>query len=126
MFSWLEEQGANIALASSTRREHVYPMLDGADLTKYFKAIVCGDMVGHSKPDPEIFLAAAAKLGADPADCYIIEDSYNGIRAAHAAGAHPIMVPDIVRPDDEIKGLTEAVLPTLLNVRDYLEEHCEA
>lgn len=120
IFGWLSEIGARVALASSTRREHVYPMLDGADLTKYFQAIVCGDMVGHSKPNPEIFLTAADKLGAKPEDCYIIEDSYNGIRAAHAAAAHPIMVPDIVQPDDEINGLAEIVLPSLLDVKEYL------
>ena len=122
LFDWLREKGAKIALASSTRREHVFPMLDGADLTKYFNAIICGDMVGHSKPNPEIFLTAAERLGADPEECYIIEDSYNGIRAAHAAGSHAIMVPDIVQPDDEIKGLAEAILPSLFEVKDYLND----
>ena len=122
LFGRLKELGALIALASSTRREHVFPMLDGANLTKYFKAIVCGDMVSHSKPHPEIFLKAAGELGADPADCYVIEDSYNGIRAAHAAGMRPLMVPDILQPDEEIRSLAEAVLPSLFDVKRYLEE----
>ena len=121
LFGWLRENGARIALASSTRRERVYPMLDGAGLTEYFDAIVCGDMVSHSKPHPEIFLTAAESIGAAPEDCYVIEDSFNGIRGAHAAGMRPIMVPDIVQPDDEITGLAEVVLPSLLDVKCYLE-----
>ena len=122
IFDWLKENDACVALASSTRQTHVFPMLDGADLKKYFDAIVCGDMVSHSKPHPEIFLTAAERLGAKPEDCYVIEDSYNGIRAAHAAGMHPIMVPDIIQPDEEIKGLAEVVLPSLNEVQEYLSE----
>ena len=122
LFDWLKEHDARIALASSTRYPTVKRMLDHDDLTKYFDAIVCGNMISHSKPHPEIFLRAAEELGVDPATCYVIEDSYNGIRAAHAAGTHPLMVPDILQPDDEIRGLAEAVLPTLLDVRDYLQD----
>ena len=121
LFSWLKEQNARIALASSTREESVRRSLDKAKLTVYFDTLVCGDMITHSKPDPEIFLTAAERIGADPKDCYVIEDSYNGIRAAHAAGTHPIMVPDILQPDDEIRGLAEVVLPSLFEVKEYLE-----
>ncbi|MBQ3264670.1 MAG: HAD family phosphatase [Ruminococcus sp.] len=126
LFEWLRAQRIPVALGSSTRRVSVSRMLDSAGLKPYFDAIVCGDMVSHSKPHPEIFLTAAEKLGAVPADCYVIEDSYNGVRAAHAAGMHPIMVPDILQPDDEIRELAEVVLPSLIEVRDYLEEKNEA
>ncbi len=122
LFSWLRDNEIPVALASSTRWESVSRMIGGAGLTPYFDAIVCGDMVSHSKPHPEIFLTAAERLAADPADCYVIEDSYNGIRAAHAAGMHPIMVPDILQPDEEISGLAEVVLPSLNEVIVYLEE----
>ena len=122
LFDWLRETGARVALASSTREVSVRKSLGHAGLIKYFDQIVCGDMVSHSKPHPEIFLTAAERLGAEPQDCYVIEDSYNGIRAAHAAGMHPIMVPDILQPDDEIKGLAEVVLPSLFEVKEYLEK----
>ena len=122
LFSWLNKSGVKVALASSTRSEGVHRMINYANLTPYFTAIICGDMVTHSKPHPEIFLTAAEKLGAAPEDCYVIEDSFNGIRAAHAAGMHPIMVPDILQPDEEIRSLAEVVLPSLFEVRDYLEE----
>ena len=123
LFAWLKEQGAHIALASSTREESVRRSLGKANLTEYFETLVCGDMITHSKPDPEIFLTAAERIGAEPESCYVIEDSYNGIRAAHAAGMHPIMVPDILQPDEEIKGLAEVVLPSLVEVREDLEEN---
>ena len=122
IFDWLRETGAKIALASSTREVSVRKSLGKADLVKYFDQIVCGDMVSHSKPHPEIFLKAAEKLQVAPETCYVIEDSFNGIRAAHASGAHPIMVPDILQPDDEIRGLADVVLPSLFEVKEYLEK----
>lgn len=122
ILSWCREQGLPTALASSTRRESVMRMLNEAKLTAYFDVIVCGDMVSHSKPHPEIFLAAADRLGVQPQDCYVIEDSYNGIRCARNAGMHPIMVPDILQPDDEIKPMCEAVLPDLGAAQAYLTE----
>ncbi|MBQ6335663.1 MAG: HAD family phosphatase [Ruminococcus sp.] len=120
IFDWLRETGAKIALASSTREVSVRKSLGKADLVKYFDQIVCGDMVSHSKPHPEIFLKAAEKLQVAPETCYVIEDSFNGIRAAHAADMHPIMVPDILQPDEEIRGLAEVVLPSLFEVKEYL------
>ena len=121
LFDWLEANGVPTALASSTRYATVSGMLDKAELTEHFSAIVCGDMVTHSKPHPEIFLTAAERLGAPAADCWVIEDSYNGIRAAHNAGMHPLMVPDVLQPDDEMLELADAVLPSLIEVKDYLD-----
>ena len=121
-FDALRRRGIPMALASSTRGASVMRMLGEAQLIPYFDAIVCGDMVSHSKPHPEIFLAAAQRLGTQPEDCYVVEDSYNGIRCAHNAGMHPIMVPDILQPDEEIRGLAEVVLPTLHDVIAYLED----
>jgi beta-phosphoglucomutase-like phosphatase (HAD superfamily) len=122
ILDWLMERDARVALASSTREELVRRMLDSKGLADYFDVIVCGDMVAHSKPHPEIFLSAASRLQADPSACYVIEDSFNGIRCAHNAGMHPIMVPDIVQPDEEIRALAEVVLPSLYDVIAYLEE----
>ncbi len=122
IFNYLRERKIPTALASSTREESVMRMLEEAKLTGCFDVIVCGDMVSHSKPHPEIFLTAAGRLGAAPGDCYVIEDSYNGIRCAHNAGMHPIMVPDVLQPDEEIRGLAEVVLPSLNEVTGYLEK----
>ncbi len=76
--------------------------------------------MAHSKPDPEIFLTAAALLGAAPADCWVIEDSFNGVRAAHAGGMHPIMVPDLLPPDEEMKEKAEIIVKDLFEAMAYL------
>lgn len=122
ILGYLSENKIPLALASSTREVSVRRMLGEANLLDYFDAVICGDMVSHSKPHPEIFLTAAGKLGAAPVDCFVIEDSFNGIRCAHNAGMHPIMVPDILQPDEEIGGLAEVVLPDLNEVISYLEQ----
>ena len=109
-----------LALASSSPEDYVRRELDGAGLLDFFDLLVCGDMVTRSKPDPEIFLKAAALSGTEPAETWVIEDSYNGIRAAHAAGMHPLMVPDLLPPDAEMRQKAEAILPDLLAARDYL------
>ena len=123
---YLKERAVPIAVASSTRTENVMRMLREVDLADYFDYIMCGDMVTHSKPHPEIFLKTAEKLGAEPSDCYVIEDSFNGIRCAHNAGMHPIMVPDILQPDEEIRSLAQVVLPDLRAVKEYLERQVTA
>ena len=60
-------------------------------------------------------------MGVDPADTIAIEDSYNGIRAARAAGMRPVMVPDLVPPDEEMQTLSEVILSDLFAVIDYLK-----
>lgn len=118
----LNGRGIPLALASSTEGAMVRRWLEEAGLLPCFDRIVSGDMVSHSKPHPEIFLTAAAALGVDPADCLVIEDSYNGVRAASAAGMRPVMVPDLLAPDGEMDSLAEAILPDLRAVREYFEK----
>lgn len=62
-------------------------------MTHYFKAIVSGQHVAHSKPDPEIFLLTAEKLGVEPARCLVLEDSYNGVRPVPGAVLSPSWCP---------------------------------
>ena len=91
-----------------------------AGLDSFFDVIVGGDTIKRSKPEPDIFLAAAEKLGAEPSETYVIEDSFNGIRAAHAGGFIPVMVPDMLSPDDDIKALTAYIADDLFDVMKYL------
>ena len=109
----LRDKGLFVALASSTRMSTVRQQLDDAGLLDFFDRVVGGDMITRSKPAPDIFLAAVEVTGIAPQDCAVIEDSFNGIRAAHAAGMLPIMVPDVLPPDEEMKMLAEAILPDL-------------
>lgn len=123
ILDYLKNNGYKIALASSTRTEVVVNQLKAANIYEYFDKVVCGDMVTHSKPHPEIFLKAAEELKVDITKSFIIEDSYNGIRAAYAAGAKPIMVPDMIEPDDEMREKSFIILKNLLEVTEYLKTH---
>lgn len=109
----LREMGFPLALASSTKTETVRRELEEAGLLAYFDAVIGGDMVTNSKPDPEIFLTAASRLGVSAGDCWVIEDSYNGIRAASAGGMRAIMVPDLLPLDAEMKEKAAAIVPDL-------------
>lgn len=120
LLTFLKERGKKIALASSTRQQVVTDELRDADIIEYFDRIICGDMVSRSKPAPDIFLKACKELNVSPSDSYAIEDSYNGIRAAHAGVLHPIMVPDLLPADEEMQSLAEIVLPNLTSVIEYL------
>ena len=105
LLAWLDAQHIPMAVASSSREAMIRHNLDAWGLTHYFKAIVSGQHVAHSKPDPEIFLLTAQKLGVEPARCLVLEDSYNGVRAGAAGGFVTVMVPDLVPADDEMRGL---------------------
>ena len=117
----LSEEGCALALASSTETDTVRRELEEAGLLRYFDAVVGGDRVKRSKPDPEIFLTACAALGARPEDCFVIEDSFNGIRAAHAGGFRPLMAPDLLPPDAEMREKAEAIVKDLFEAGRYLK-----
>ena len=121
ILDFLKANGKRIALASSTRKQTVVNQLRDAGILKYFDEVVTGDMVARSKPEPDIFLLACEKTGVAPERAYAIEDSFNGIRAAYRGRLRPIMVPDILPADDEMRGLAEAVVDSLNRVVDYLK-----
>ena len=119
----LKERGVVLGLASSSSRDVIDKELARHGVLQFFDTVVSGDMVKRGKPDPEIFLLCAAKLGIPEeefGEVYVIEDSYNGVRAAHAAGMQAVMVPDILPPTEEMYGLAVAVLPSLADVDEWL------
>ncbi len=109
------------AVASSTARTGVIHKLTVTELIDRFETLVGGDEVAHGKPAPDIFLAAAERLGIAPRHCMVFEDSEPGIRAAHAAGMLPVMVPDVKPPSPETEALAYAVLPSLDEALPLLE-----
>ena len=121
ILEFLKSENVRCAVASSTRKAVVEEELRDAGLIDYFEEIVGGDSVKVSKPDPEIYLIACEKMKVNPERAFAIEDSYNGIRAAHAAGMRPIMVPDMIPADDEMKKLSEVVCENLLKVIEYFK-----
>ena len=121
ILEFLKKNGIKTALASSTKYDIVIRELTQEGLIGYFDVIVGGDLVTKSKPEPDIFLKAMADLGEKPENCFIVEDSHNGIRAAYASGARPVMVPDIVMPDEEIKSMCHKIFGNLGEVMEYFK-----
>lgn len=126
LLQWLKEDGWVIGLASSTKRSSIEDCLKRAKLQGYFQEIVSGDMVEHSKPQPDIYLMACERLGVSPRETYAIEDSPNGIRAAHRAGMHSLMVPDMITPDEEMQILSEKIFDNLFDVLKYFQRQEQA
>jgi HAD superfamily hydrolase (TIGR01509 family) len=83
-----------LGLASSSNRPVIDAVLDAAGLTELFAATISSEEVAAGKPAPDVYLAAAAKLGVDPARSVAVEDSTNGIKSAHAAGLGVIVRPN--------------------------------
>lgn len=81
----LQQKKYALAVASSSFPEIIDLILSRTGLKKYFQVIVSTKEAGKSKPDPDVFLLAAQKLGVNPKNCLVVEDSFNGIAAAHAA-----------------------------------------
>lgn len=121
LLKYLKNEGVKVALATSTRKASVIPEIRDAGLLEYFDVIIAGDMVEKSKPAPDIFLKAASELGINPGEAYVIEDSFNGIRAAQNAGMIPVMVPDLLEPDEEIREKAAFIFEDLNKVREYFE-----
>ena len=120
ILKYLKNAEIKTGLATSTREAVVRKELEEAGIIEFFDVIVCGDMVERSKPAPDIYLEACRRLQVRPEDSCAVEDSYNGIRAAYAAGMKPVMVPDLAEPTEEMENLAECILPSLHEVREYL------
>lgn len=120
ILAFFKANGVKMAVASGSHRRQVEANLQRSGIGPFFDAVVAKEDVSRGKPDPEVFLTAAKRLGLDPSDCYVFEDSFNGVRAGHAAGCHTVMIPDLRQPDEEIAALYDACLPDLLAVIDYI------
>ncbi len=97
-----KNKGYKIAIASSSKKERILKNLNKTNTYEYFDALVSGEEVPIGKPNPEIFLKAANRLGLEPQECYVFEDAYNGVRASYEAGCKTIMIPDLMEPNEEI------------------------
>lgn len=92
LLSWLSASQIPFTLASSGPRRKVLFSLQSAGLAGAFPHFICGDDVARAKPAPDVYLAAAALVGAAPAECLAVEDAPNGVQAARAAGMQVVAV----------------------------------
>jgi HAD superfamily hydrolase (TIGR01509 family) len=87
-----------LGLASSANREVIDAVLDGAAITERFATTISSEEVERGKPAPDVYLEAARRMGVDPTTCAAVEDSTNGLKAAHAAGMVVIATPNHAFP----------------------------
>ena len=115
ILKFFAENGVKMAVASSSPTEVIKTNLGQVGIIDYFDALIGGDQIKCGKPAPDIFLKAAASINLSPGDCYVFEDSLNGVRAAHAAKCTAVMIPDQVPPTDEIRKIADAIIPSLVD-----------
>ena len=88
----LKRRGIRCAIGSSTHRLNIETSLEVLGFEDYFSAIVTAEDVTHGKPDPEVFLIAAQRIGHRPSDCVVFEDALVGIEAGHRGGMKVVAV----------------------------------
>lgn len=103
-----------LAIASGSPARLIEAVLNGASIRDCIDVYVSSDEVPAGKPQPDVYLEAARRLDVDPRDCAVVEDSTNGIKAAHAAGAMVVAIPSRpFPPDPSTLGLADVVLPDI-------------
>ena len=110
------EAGIPLGLATSTHRTNALAKLRLAGLEHRFAHLVCGGETERGKPHPDPYQRACKLLGKAPADCWALEDSLNGTRAALAAGMTVFQIPDLVHPEGGDRRLGQFIVSSLLDV----------
>ena len=121
LLKYLRENNYKIAVASSSDTADIKNNVEKTKLEKYIDEIASGAEVENGKPAPDVFLLAAKRLGVDPKDCLILEDSKAGIKAGKASGAMVFMVPDMFTVDKECEDTADRILTNLGEVIEILE-----
>ncbi len=118
----LTQAGVPLALATSTHRTNALVKLKLAELDHRFLHLVCGGDTPRGKPHPDPYLKACEMLGESPADCWALEDSMNGTRAALAAGLTVFQIPDLVFPEEHERGLGQHLVESLHDIHTLFIE----
>lgn len=119
---WARERGLKLALATSSLRSHADLSLTEAGLAGLFDAEATGAEVARGKPEPDIFLLAAERLGVEPAACVVLEDAPAGLAAAAAAGMVPVWVPNANTRDLSPPVTVAARCDDLFAARDWIAD----
>ena len=117
----LRERGLSLAIASGSYERDIRAILAANGLEHHFSVIVGKDNIERFKPYPDTYLAAAEKLGIEPARCLAVEDAEKGIRSARAAGMRVILIETSITRDLALEG-ADLAFSSLSELRDLLKE----
>jgi len=121
----LDASGLPRAVCTSSSHRMVDNHLGHHELLPRFDAVIARGDYAQGKPHPDPFLKAAEALGVEPEHCLALEDSHNGVRAAHAARMMTIMVPDLLHATEEISALCVRIAQDLHEVRALIATQAE-
>ena len=122
LLPFLKESGLDLIIGSNSQRKIIELLLNKSELTHFFDQYVGVDEVSNGKPAPDIYLRALEKTKTKATDALVLEDSINGVKAAHQANIPVIMVPDLEKPTDEAKKLALDVHTDLHEVHHFLRK----
>jgi HAD superfamily hydrolase (TIGR01509 family) len=126
LLTFLKGRLIPFAVATSTHRREAEFCLEKAGIRDRFSILVAGDEVERGKPEPDIYLEAASRLGVAPRQCVALEDSNAGVLAAARAGMLTLMVPDPPRvPSGEAGAAAHAILTSLFEARNVLRQRLD-
>lgn len=122
LLGWLKQNGYPIALATATPVARATGYLEQTGLLPFFDKICSARQVSRGKPEPDIYLFAAAQLGLRPEECLALEDSQNGVRSAAKAGCITVLVPDLDDPSAQLDGVSFTMVKELKDVVGILKK----
>lgn len=110
LIDFLKKNNIKMGIASGSSRESIVHHINEVGATELLEYIAAGPDVKNGKPAPDVFLLCAKRMGVDPKDCFVFEDSVNGIKAGVVAGMKCIGIPDVAEFDEDTKKLMFAHL----------------
>lgn len=123
LLTYLKDKGYKTIVASSSIRERAEKILRYHNISSLFDDLVFGYEVENSKPYPDIFLKACEKLGVEPDEAIVLEDSESGIQAGYSANIPVICIPDLKLPEENFLKKASFVFDSLFDVIDYLKNN---
>ncbi len=123
LLEFLKYHKIKVAVVTSSTKEVIEQYKKYGDVFNYFPLIVTGDEVKEGKPSPDVYLYAASKIGVDPKKCLVLEDSKNGIISASRANMTVCMIPDLIKPDQEVLSYKPFILNSLLEVIPFISKN---
>lgn len=123
LLEFLKHHNIKVAVVTSSTKEVIEQYKKYGDVFNYFPLIVTGDEVKEGKPSPDVYLYAASKIDVDPKKCLVLEDSKNGIISASKANMTVCMIPDLIKPDQEVLSYKPFILNSLLEVIPFISKN---